>query len=114
MQSHIATCERAFKLDRNVCMQSSLSSLRSTSLHPADFMYNWSKSKLTESVVCPGHGMLMEMHYFRGFPIFVQNLIGDSKSCLSTLNWPRSKVFGTFWVGGGDIRYWLEMASFGS
>ena len=22
------------------------------------------------------------------------------------------KLFGTFWVGGGDIRYWLEMTSF--
>ena len=86
-------------------MQSSRSSSRSTSFHSADFMYNWSKSKLTESVVCPGHGMLMEMHYLRGFPIFVPNLIGDSKSCLSGLNWPHSEVFGTFLVGGGNIRY---------
>ena len=43
-------------------------------------------------------------------------LISDSKSCLSGLNWPRSgknsEFFGTFLVGGGDIRYWLEMTSF--
>ena len=42
-------------------------------------------------------------------------LISDSKSYLRGLNWPRSEkltLFGTFLVGGGDIRYWLEMTSF--
>ena len=43
-------------------------------------------------------------------------MISDLKSCLSGLNWPRSgkntHFFGTFLVGGGDIRYWLEMTSF--
>ena len=43
------------------------------------------------------------------------SFISDSKSCLRGLNWPRSEkltLFGTFFVGGGDIRYWLEMTSF--
>ena len=43
------------------------------------------------------------------------NIISDSKSCLSSLNWPRSEklsFFGSFLVGGGDIRYWVEMTSF--
>ena len=43
------------------------------------------------------------------------SIFSDSKSCLSGLNWPRSEkvcIFGTFLVGGGDIRYWMEMTSF--
>ena len=39
-------------------------------------------------------------------------IIGDSKSCLSSLNWSRSVSFWHFLVGGGDIRHWLEMTSF--
>ena len=26
--------------------------------------------------------------------------------------WKKLSLFGTFLVGGGDIRYWLEMTSF--
>ena len=43
------------------------------------------------------------------------SIISDSKSYLRGLNWPRSEKIDTFWhflVGGGDIRYWLEMTSF--
>ena len=43
-------------------------------------------------------------------------MISDSKSCLSGLKlatqWKKLSVFGTFLVGGGDIRYWLEMTNF--
>ena len=43
---------------------------------------------------------------------FCSILVSDSKSCLSGLNWPRSLKKCTFLVGGGDIRYWLEINSF--
>ena len=43
-------------------------------------------------------------------------IISDSKSCLSgfklATQWTKHSLFGTFLVGGGDIRYWLEMTSF--
>ena len=41
-----------------------------------------------------------------------KTIVSDSKSYLRGLNWPRSEKIDTFLVGGGDIRYWLEMTSF--
>ena len=42
-------------------------------------------------------------------------IFSDSKSCLSSLNWPwsgKNTHFLAIFFGGGDIRYWLEMTSF--
>ena len=39
-------------------------------------------------------------------------IIRDSKSCLSGHTVKKLSLFGTFLVGGVDIRYWLEMTSF--
>ena len=40
-------------------------------------------------------------------------IFSDSKSCLSSLNWPRSEKTVTFWHFFGLVEgYWLEMTSF--
>ena len=54
---------------------------------------------------------------YHSFKLWIRavTMISDSKSYLRGLNWPRSEKPVTFWhclVGGGDIRYWLEMTSF--
>ena len=59
-----------------------------------------------ESGLCPSVNKL---------PKIPQDIIGDSKSYLIGLIWPCSEKRVSFWhfsVGGGDIRYWLEMTSF--
>ena len=43
-------------------------------------------------------------------------IFSDSKKLLKRFKlatqWKKHSLFGTFLVGGGDIRYWLEMTSF--
>ena len=56
---------------------------------------------------------LLGLSFDTVFPL--GSIFGDSKSCLSGLNLSRSEKsvsFRHFLVGGGDIRYWLEITSF--